>query len=188
MGQQEQVATFLKQQQLPCTLWAAMYRGRVQYGETRLFMQVRGQTWVGLWPKACLQVRCPPSAKPSHRLNNCCAKAGHQRSYQPADGLYRCKNGELLSRPHYHQALRELSQEIAELYRLFGWTLDKPLLELTEQVARNTAANTSSTLQDILAKRPTELPYICGYLLAQAQALHQPLPITSRLYHRLNPV
>lgn len=189
MGQQEQVATFLKQQQLPCTLWAAMCtEGAFNTGDQVVYAG-EGQTWVGLWPKGLSAGALPAQCQAEPQIEQLLRKKlAINAVINPLTGFYRCKNGELLSRPHYHQALRELSQEIAELYRLLGWTLDKPLLELTEQVARNTAANTSSTLQDILAKRPTELPYICGYLLAQAQALHQPLPITSRLYHRLNPV
>ena len=189
MGQQEQVAAFLKQHQLPCTLWAAMCtEGAFNAGDYVVYAG-EGKTWVGLWPKGLSDCTLPAQCQTEPLIEQALRKKlAINAVINPLTGYYRCKNGELLSQPHYHQALKELSQEIAELYRLLGWTLDKPLIELIEQVARDTAVNTSSTLQDILAKRPTELPYICGYLLKQAQALHQPLPITSRLYQALNPV
>lgn len=187
MGQQEQVAAFLKQHRLPCTLWAAMStEGAFRTGEQVVYAG-EGRTWVGLWPKGVSSCTLPSHCEAEPQIERALRKKlAINAVINPLTGFYRCKNGELLSQPSHHQALLALCQEIAELYRRLGWTLDKPLTELVEQVAKNTAANTSSTLQDIQAKRPTELPYICGYLLKQAQALHHTLPITQRLYQALS--
>src|SRR5690606_13041616 len=74
----------------------------------------------------------------------------------PLTAQLRCHNGELLQNSLYRQQLDALSTEIAGLYACLGWPEAAGLVERVQQVAAATAANQSSTLQDVLHNRPTE--------------------------------
>tara|TARA_Y100000748_G_C15265218_1_gene398391 strand:- start:207 stop:587 length:381 start_codon:yes stop_codon:yes gene_type:complete len=104
----------------------------------------------------------------------------------PLTALYRCRNGELVTNPDYRRHLQLLAAEIAGLYTFLNWSLPWNLLTQAEQVATATAANQSSTLQDVLQQRPTELPYINGYLLAQAEQHEYALPHCAELMTQLS--
>ena len=104
----------------------------------------------------------------------------------PLTAVLRCHNGELVSNPLYLPQLQALAAEVADLYQQLHWPLSQNLSERVQQVAQATAANRSSTLQDILAARPTELVFICGYLQQQAQSLGLTLPLTARLMRQLS--
>ena len=56
------------------------------------------------------------------------------------------------------------------------------LLLYVNQIIQNTAANTSSMLQDIIAQRHTEIDYITGYLLHRARLHGLTLPENARLF------
>jgi 2-dehydropantoate 2-reductase len=81
----------------------------------------------------------------------------------PLTALLRVKNGELLERPSARELMGILAREttqvaIAEKVNLpFG----DPVIAV-EDVARKTAANHSSMLQDVLRGAPTEIDSICG--------------------------
>jgi len=49
-------------------------------------------------------------------------------------------------------------------------------------VVEATASNYSSMQQDLAAQRPTEIDYITGYILRQAQPLGLSLPRHQQLY------
>ncbi len=83
----------------------------------------------------------------------------------PLTVKYRCRNGELLDKPDALADMAELVAEIEQLSATLGrqaWIY--PLLEQVQKVARDTAQNRSSMLQDIEAGRVTEIDYITGYL------------------------
>ncbi len=61
-------------------------------------------------------------------------------------------------------------------------TSTENLLLYVNQIIQNTAANTSSMRQDVLAQRHTEIDYITGYLLRRARAHGLSLPENSRLF------
>ncbi len=87
--------------------------------------------------------------------------------------VHDCRNGELLEHPLARQQLPALCLEIeAILAAVPGAPLLSNLLVLVETVLRTTAANVSSTLQDVRRGRPTELPELNGYLCELA-AQHQ---------------
>ena len=81
----------------------------------------------------------------------------------PLTALLRVKNGELLERPSAREMMRELAIETANVARAENIQLpfDDPV-KAAEDVARKTAANTSSMLQDILRGALTEIDAICG--------------------------
>ena len=107
----------------------------------------------------------------------------------PLTALYQCHNGELVSNTAYHQHFLALANEVLEASKLLEWQLPDDFVQQVTMVAQKTAANRSSTLQDIIADRPTELAYILGYLLVQASQLpeeQQPdIPETRKLAEQL---
>ncbi|MDF1630651.1 MAG: 2-dehydropantoate 2-reductase [Alcanivoracaceae bacterium] len=94
----------------------------------------------------------------------------------PLTALYRCRNGELLDGAECEQKMAELASEVDQLLSACypDWPMDT--LQRSRDIARQTAANTSSMLADVLAGRETELRFINGYLLRQAQRLGLALP------------
>ncbi|MCK5874891.1 MAG: 2-dehydropantoate 2-reductase [Alcanivoracaceae bacterium] len=103
----------------------------------------------------------------------------------PLTALYRCRNGELLDAGEREQRMQLLAQEAdALLARLYpDWPADT--LARSCEVARQTAANTSSMLADVLAGRPTEVQFINGYLLRRAGQLGLALPAHQALLTEL---
>jgi len=88
----------------------------------------------------------------------------------PLTALLRIPNGELLNRPSAREMMGKLACEVAEVARAENIQLsfDDPLA-VAEEVARKTAANYSSMLQDVLRNAPTEIDAICGAVVKTAQ-------------------
>ena len=88
----------------------------------------------------------------------------------PLTALLKVKNGELLERPSAHELMKMLAAETAKVAQAENIPLpfDDPIA-MVEDVARKTAANTSSMLQDVLRGAPTEIDAICGAVVKAAQ-------------------
>lgn len=88
----------------------------------------------------------------------------------PLTALLRVKNGELLRRPFAREVMRALARETAQVARAENIALpfDDPIAR-AEEVAKKTAANTSSMLQDVLRGAPTEIDAICGAVVQAAE-------------------
>ncbi len=81
----------------------------------------------------------------------------------PLTGLLRVQNGELLRRPAARALMRSLAEETAAVALAEGVQLPfDDVSALAEEVARKTASNYSSMLQDIQRGAPTEIDAICG--------------------------
>ncbi len=200
MGQQQQCADWLAQHRLPTKLWAGIstagaYRRAANNPQgSEVVFAGAGQTIAGRWaqenpadndntdttalPPGIEAVRDIPA-----RMRE---KLAVNAVINPLTAVLRCHNGELVSNPLYLPQLQALAAEVADLYQQLHWPLPQDLSERVQQVAQATAANRSSTLQDILAARPTELVFICGYLQQQAQSLGLTLPLTARLMRQLS--
>ena len=88
----------------------------------------------------------------------------------PLTALLRIPNGELLNRPSAHEMMGKLAHEVAEV--AFAENIRLPFddpLAMAEEVARKTATNKSSMLQDLLRSAPTEIDAICGAVVVTAQ-------------------
>jgi 2-dehydropantoate 2-reductase len=81
----------------------------------------------------------------------------------PLTALLCVKNGELLERPSARALMGELACEAAAVAETLGLVLPFPGPErAAEEVARRTAENMSSMLQDVLRGAPTEIDVING--------------------------
>nr|WP_067298634.1 2-dehydropantoate 2-reductase [Marinobacterium profundum] len=136
----------------------------------------RGETAIGRFystdaslpdfgPKFGLQLRQDPAIETTlwRKLAINCA-------INPLTALYGCRNGELATVPAYSHALEALCKEFEAVAQACNIPLfEGPLHEQALMVARATANNYSSMLQDIRHQRPTEIEQITGFLCNQAQ-------------------
>lgn len=91
----------------------------------------------------------------------------------PLTALHGCLNGELKTRGDLAEKLGHLCDEIAAIATAAGQSeLAARLHGQVIKVVSDTAANRSSMLQDIDAKRRTEIDYISGYLINTAAQLN----------------
>ena len=191
MGQQQEVEQWLESRQQGNTeIWLGIStEGAFRPQPDKVVYAGAGTTVIGPACNTTLPHILPDAMQPVTDI--------HQRQREklainavinPLTGLLKCRNGELVSNPEYRIQLIQLAQEVKQFYESMGWPLSAPLTERAQQVAEATAQNRSSTLQDLLAGRPTELAYICGYLLSLAASRDYPMPITERLYLTLNSV
>lgn len=103
----------------------------------------------------------------------------------PLTALHRCRNGQLLQQPEYRQQMQQLAAEVDQVAgRKFPhWPADT--LARSVQVCEQTANNRSSMLVDVEAGRATEIAFINGALLAEAQQLGIALPAHQNLLTQL---
>jgi 2-dehydropantoate 2-reductase len=91
----------------------------------------------------------------------------------PLTAIYQCRNGDLLDIPDIETIIARLCTEFIAVARAENLHFDLAALrDDILRVARDTAQNRSSMLQDIVACRPTEIDYINGFILRRA-ALHK---------------
>ena len=88
----------------------------------------------------------------------------------PLTALLRVSNGELLERASAREMMGALARETAQVAIAENINLPFPdPIAAAEEVARKTAANHSSMLQDVLRGAPTEIDAICGAVVQAAQ-------------------
>ena len=95
----------------------------------------------------------------------------------PLTALLRVPNGELLERPSAHEVMKELARETARV--AYAERIDLPFSDpvaAVEDVARRTAANHSSMLQDVLRGARTEIDAICGAVVEYGEKHTIPTP------------
>jgi 2-dehydropantoate 2-reductase len=98
------------------------------------------------------------------------AKLVINSAINPLTALLRIPNGELLNRPAARVLMHALADETAAvaLAEHVNLNIDDPAA-FVEDVARKTAANYSSMLQDIRRSAPTEIEAICGAVVRAGQ-------------------
>jgi 2-dehydropantoate 2-reductase len=96
----------------------------------------------------------------------------------PLTALLKVPNGELLERPSAREVMIELARETARVASAEGVELpfEDPVVA-AEDVARRTAANQSSMLQDVLRGAPTEIDSICGAVVKYGEIHHISTPV-----------
>jgi 2-dehydropantoate 2-reductase len=100
----------------------------------------------------------------------------------PLTVIHHCRNGELLDKP---EALAQIAAVVDEILKLSNALhRDHELTNLHQQVldvARATATNRSSMLQDIESGREIEIDAITGYLCQLAAKQGMSLPVNEKL-------
>ncbi|MBC8507548.1 MAG: 2-dehydropantoate 2-reductase [Anaerolineales bacterium] len=101
----------------------------------------------------------------------------------PLTALLRIPNGELLSRPSARSLMTKTAREVFAVASARGVRLpfDAPV-SAAEDVARRTAENCSSMLQDINRGAPTEIDAICGAVVKSGEQLNVDTPINRSLW------
>jgi len=96
----------------------------------------------------------------------------------PLTALLKIPNGELLERPSAREIMGVLATEAASVARAENIDLpfDDPVAAV-EEVARKTAANHSSMLQDVLRGARTEIDAICGAIVKTAERRKLQVPV-----------
>ncbi|KAI0025773.1 ketopantoate reductase PanE/ApbA C terminal-domain-containing protein [Xylariomycetidae sp. FL0641] len=100
----------------------------------------------------------------------------------PLTVLQDCENGRIFDDPVYVDLAHQLLQEAAPIVRVLSARPGSPpsraghfsyqsLWRTVEEVARKTASNKSSMLQDVQNGRPTEIDYINGYIAKKGKEL-----------------
>lgn len=151
-------------------------RGNTHIG----WLQGAKEDWVGLLRRAGLASE--PADPIRWRLAN---KLRVNALINPLTVLHDCRNGELLERPAALAAMRRLGAEADAVLAAAGYRFEDSAFEQASEVARRTASNVSSMLQDARAGRRLELEAITGYLLQLATRYGAPAPEHQALYAQL---
>jgi len=103
----------------------------------------------------------------------------------PMTALHQCKNGEL-SQPQYAAAIDLLIEEFVLVAKASGQDMSVDAVQRrVHQVIAQTAENYSSMQQDFAKGRRSELDYITGFLLNQAEQHQLQLPAHQAIYQLL---
>jgi 2-dehydropantoate 2-reductase len=104
----------------------------------------------------------------------------------PLTAVLRVPNGELLKRPAARRQMAELAREAAAVAAALGIRLpfDDPVAA-AEQVARQTADNVSSMLQDVQRGAPTEIDAICGEIVSLGEQAGVATPLNRRMWQEV---
>lgn len=101
----------------------------------------------------------------------------------PLTALLRIPNGALLTKPSARAVMASAAREAAAVAVAKGVQLPYPDPVLAvESIARRTAANYSSMLQDILRGAPTEIDFITGAILRAGEKTGVPTPVNRTLW------
>ncbi len=105
----------------------------------------------------------------------------------PLTALLRVPNGELLRRPAARYLMGQLAQEAAAVAQAQGIGLPfDDAAAAAEEVARKTAANHSSMLQDMQRGAPTEIDAICGAIWQAGERLGVATPYNHIFWHLIH--
>jgi 2-dehydropantoate 2-reductase len=101
----------------------------------------------------------------------------------PLTALLGVPNGELLKRPTARAMLVTLAREAAAVAVANGIHLPYPdPAGAVETIARRTASNHSSMLQDVSRGAPTEIDAICGAIVRAGEQVDVPTPVTRTMW------
>jgi 2-dehydropantoate 2-reductase len=105
------------------------------------------------------------------------AKAIVNAGINPLGALTRLRNGQLLQAPSVRMLMGRIVREACRVAHAAGVAPGEDLVAMVEEVARKTANNRCSMLQDLTAGRPTEIDYINGYVATLGRELGCSCPV-----------
>ena len=157
----------------------------------------RGFTLLGRYPRGPLdEAEALARALPSRRLDirpvddiehEMWRKLAVNCTINALTAVHGCPNGALLEPGVAGAEFAALCAETATVLDALGQReIAAQLPASAAEVARRTAANRSSMLQDVLARRRTEIDYINGFLCRRADAAGIPCPLNRALCARIH--
>jgi 2-dehydropantoate 2-reductase len=110
------------------------------------------------------------------------AKAIVNAGINPLTAILGARNGYLLDNAQVTRMLENVCKEAVEVATMCEIPLpEDDLVERTTRVARMTAQNMSSMLQDVVSKRRTEISSITGVIVSRGDDRGVPTPLNSAL-------
>jgi 2-dehydropantoate 2-reductase len=103
----------------------------------------------------------------------------------PLSALHGIPNGALLADPNLRRTMRAVAREVGAVATARGVDLGRDAESLAEEVARATADNRSSMLQDLERGAATEIDALSGAVVAEGRRLGVPTPVNDGLWRRL---
>ncbi|MEE8524974.1 MAG: 2-dehydropantoate 2-reductase [Thermoanaerobaculia bacterium] len=103
----------------------------------------------------------------------------------PLSAIARVPNGRLVAVDAWRLELEEAAREVGRVAAAKGIHIGLDLARHAADVARATARNRSSMLQDLDAGHPTEIDALCGAVVAEARRVRVPVPVNARLAYRV---
>lgn len=101
----------------------------------------------------------------------------------PLSAILQVPNGRLIDLPDAFALMREAAEEAAAVARARGIRLPyESAAARAAEVARGTARNLSSMLQDRMRGAPTEIDAICGAIVREGQRLGIPTPMNGAFW------
>ncbi len=100
----------------------------------------------------------------------------------PLSALEGVPNGALARDPLLRERVRAAAAEVAAVARAKGVRLEQDAAEAALDVARATAGNRSSMLQDLDRGAPSEIDALSGAVCRQGRALGVPTPVNAQLW------
>jgi 2-dehydropantoate 2-reductase len=111
------------------------------------------------------------------------AKLVVNAAINPLAALACVPNGRLVQDPDLRTVLEDVARETASVARAAGADVDpEDLVRRARLVARRTAANRASMLQDLDRGRRTEIDAICGAVLREAERTGRDAPLNRALF------
>ena len=193
MGFQQRITSRWPQTALFC---AVSTEGAWRRGPLHVVHAGRGQTLLGAWnprDRAIEKSLCEELVRSGldvRRTNDVQGALWRKLAINcvinPLTALNRCQNGELLDRHDLQLELQALVKETAAILTALGHhqLADKLAIEV-ERVARATASNRSSMLQDLSKGQRSEIDNLNGYLCRQAEKVGADSSLNHSLWQRV---
>ncbi len=184
---------------VPC-LVGTTTEGANRTSDQHLVHAGRGQTWIGAMKlseaiKAQtitqeLQSIELPISYDTQIYQRLWLKLAINCAINPLTVLYDCQNGHLLELAQAREQMQIICDEVTQVMKKVAVTPPPNLYEIVCEVAKKTATNVSSMLQDYRRGYTTEIDFITGYLVEQAAKHKVSVPQNStildaihQLYH-----
>jgi len=113
------------------------------------------------------------------------AKLAANCAINPLSALHGVVNGALLEDPGLRRSLRAAAREVGAVASARGTLLLGDAADRAEAVARATASNRSSMLQDVERGASTEIDALCGAVVREGTRLGVPTPANDELWRRV---
>ncbi len=102
-------------------------------------------------------------------------------AYNAISALGGARYSQMVAMPEVRDLMREAAAEVIQVARVKGIHLPDSLLDETIKLADSMPQTISSTAQDILKGRRTEIDHLNGYVAREGQALGVPTPVNRTL-------